>query len=85
MNDFIDAIMSPTSDNSVCEMCVARQEVIAALTVENRELRAALELYASSDNWRQKDTRTGAFDWFLRGNAGWDIADAALAKARGEP
>lgn len=50
---------------------------------ERDALRAALEIYATPDNWRQKDTRTGAFDWFLRGNAGWDIAQAALAEQGG--
>lgn len=48
---------------------------------ENQELRKALEIYATPDNWRQKDLRTGQFDWFLRGNAGWDIAQRALTRA----
>jgi hypothetical protein len=42
------------------------------------ELRTALEIYANKDNWNQKDMQTGAFDWFMRGNAGWEIAEAAL-------
>jgi hypothetical protein len=41
-------------------------------------LKAALEIYANKENWNQKDMRTGAFDWFMRGNAGWDIAESAL-------
>ena len=53
---------------------------IAILVDENNRMREALGIYANPENWQQKDTRTGAFDWFLRGFSGWDIADAALVR-----
>jgi hypothetical protein len=46
-----------------------------------RELVAALKQYATKDNWNQKDMQSGHFDWFMLGNAGWDIAEAALSPA----
>lgn len=54
----------------------------ASLTAEREradKLAEALKKYANKDNWRQRDVTSGDFGWFMLGNAGWDIADAALA------
>ena len=83
-----EPVSKRTYNLKVVELMDAKQrisELESALAAERAradKLAAALEIYATPDTWRQKDTRTGAFDWFLRGNAGWDIAQAALADWR---
>lgn len=56
------------------------QKQIAELEAENKRLREALKIYANPDKWAQRYGNQGAWDWFLCGHSGWDIAESALAR-----